>query len=171
MSRLKLRCFVPDQIAEFESMALVVQRQLFEIGVDLDLEPVPPGELVRRLQRVEFQSFLVQLAGAKVLSWPYLFLHSPEPGQVPLVNWGYTAADKALDRIRNARSDDEVRVAVAELQRVLYDDPPAVFIAWDERARAVSRRFEIPTEPGQDILRTLWQWRPAPARDTLRAGT
>ncbi len=170
-ARLTLHCLVPDQMAEFESMALVLQKQLFRIRVDLDLEVVPAEELVGRLQRAEFQSFLVQLAGAKVLSLPYWFLHSPERDRASAINWGYTAADKALDRIRYARSDDEVRAGVAELQRVLYDDPPAAFIAWDERARAVSRRFEIPTEPGQDILRTLWRWRPAPARETLRAGT
>ncbi len=170
-ARLTLHCLVPHQMAEFESMALVLQKQLFRVGIDLELLAVPATELIRLMQSGAFQTFLLQLTGARVLSVHYWFLHSPEPGQVPLVNWGYTAADKALDRIRYARSDEEVRAGVAELQRVLYDDPPAAFIAWDERARAVSRRFEIPTEPGQDILRTLWQWRPAPARDTLRAGT
>jgi hypothetical protein len=94
---------------------------------------------------------------------PYQFLHSPVPGSPALLDSGYAAADGALDRLRLASSDDEVRAAVGGLQRVLYDDPPGVFIAWDERARAVSRRFFVPSTPGRDILQNFWQVRPAAA--------
>jgi peptide/nickel transport system substrate-binding protein len=167
--RLRLACLLPSDWPFYETMALVVQRQLYDVGVDLDLEPVPAQELTARLQKGDFDVFLFNLANARRLSWPYRFLHTPGPGRAALVNWGYAAADTVLDRIRYARSDDEVRAAVAELQRVLYYDPPAVFIAWDERARAVSRRFQIPGEPRRDILQTLWQWRPVPPRAALRA--
>ena len=53
-----------------------------------------------------------------------------------------------------------------EVQRVLVDDPPAVFIAWDETARAVGRRFRIPVAPGRDILSSLSQWRPRSTGDS-----
>jgi hypothetical protein len=46
------------------------------------------------------------------------------------------------------------------LQEVAVEDPPAVFLAWGQRARAVSRRFEVHVEPGRDILTTLRLWRP-----------
>ena len=48
-------------------------------------------------------------------------------------------------------------------QRAIVDDPPAIFLAWSERARAVSTRFEVPVEPGRDILSTLRLWRPVGA--------
>ena len=36
------------------------------------------------------------------------------------------------------------------------DDPPAIFLAWSERARAVSNRFVVPPpEAGRDVLSTL----------------
>ena len=42
------------------------------------------------------------------------------------------------------------------------DDPPAIFLAWSERARAVSKRFDVPPpKPGRDILGTLRLWKPA----------
>ena len=69
--------------------------------------------------------------------------------------------DAALDRIRHARHDDEYRAGVAAFQQAIVDDPPAIFLAWSERARAVSRRFDVPAEPGRDILATLRLWRPA----------
>ena len=68
-------------------------------------------------------------------------------------------------------TDDEVRAGVAELQRVLYDDPPAAFITWDERARAVSRRFIVPAEPGVDVFPSIWRWKAAPASDQVGGGT
>ena len=43
----------------------------------------------------------------------------------------------------------------------------AVFLAWQERARAVSRRFSVPSEPGRDILGTLRLWKSA--ADTRQA--
>jgi hypothetical protein len=42
----------------------------------------------------------------------------------------------------------------------MVDDPPAIFLAWSERARAISTRFDVPVEPGRDILSTLRLWRP-----------
>ena len=45
---------------------------------------------------------------------------------------------------------------------VQANDPPAVFIDWTQRARALSRDFQVPVERGRDILGTIQQWRPAP---------
>jgi hypothetical protein len=42
------------------------------------------------------------------------------------------------------------------------EDPPALFLAWSVRARAVSRRFIVPAaEPGRDVLSTLRLWKPS----------
>jgi len=70
--------------------------------------------------------------------------------------------DDALDRIRHAASEDEYRAGVTGFQQAIVDDPPALFLAWGERARAVSRRFVVPVQQdGRDVLATLRLWRPA----------
>jgi hypothetical protein len=72
--------------------------------------------------------------------------------------------DAALDRLRGARSDDEYRAGVTAFQQAIVDDPPALFLAWGERARAVSRRFDVRApEKGRDVLATLRLWRPVAA--------
>jgi hypothetical protein len=76
-----------------------------------------------------------------------------------LNNSGYHAADAALDRIKHARSDEETKAAVAALERVMHDDPPAAFLAWQSTMRAVSTRFDMATERDHDILSSIWQWR------------
>jgi peptide/nickel transport system substrate-binding protein len=163
--RFRLKCLLPSDVAQFEGFALFIQKNLHDVGVALDLEPVTTRTLIGRMGPGDFDTFLFEMANARTLSWPYRFLHSARDGAPVLLDWGYQGADAALDRIRHASNDDEIRAGVGALQRALYDDPPAVFISWDERSRAVSRRFQVPARPGYDVFTSalLWQWKPAPA--------
>jgi hypothetical protein len=95
----------------------------------------------------------------------YEFWHSHEQGRL---NTGYRSADAVLDRIRRARTDDEVRKGTAELVQILHDDPPAAFLAWKTTSRAVSTNFDVAQEPGRDILSNIWKWRPAGAAPVRR---
>ena len=164
-ARFRLSCLLPDDVALFEGFGLFVQKNLYDVGVALDLEPVPSRILMERFSSGNFDTFLFEMANARSLSWPYRFLHSAAEGSPVLLNWGYRGADEALDRIRHSADDDQIRAGVSALQRALYDDPPAVFISWDERSRAVSRRFDVPARPGYDVFTSalLWQWKPARA--------
>jgi ABC-type transport system substrate-binding protein len=148
-------------------MALEVQRQLQEVGVVLTLEAVSGSELLERLDAGNFECALADIISGPNLLRPYWFWHSDGP-----FNWGrFKSAqiDQALDGVRHASNDDDYRHAVSAFQQAILDDPPAIFLAWSERARAVSTRFEVPVEPGRDILSTLRSWRPA--ADKVRDST
>ena len=123
------------------------------------LKPVPLDALAARAASGDFDAFIHEFAG-RSLSWVYEFWRS-RPGM--LADSGYRAADAALDNMKAARSDEEVRAAVAELTRVLHADPPAAFLAWQQQSRAVSTAFDVAPEPDRDILSNLWLWRPSPA--------
>jgi len=58
-----------------------------------------------------------------------------------------------------ARNDAEYKAGAAAFQRAMIEDPPAIFLAWSERLRAVSTRFDVYVEPGRDIFSTLRLWR------------
>jgi hypothetical protein len=55
-----------------------------------------------------------------------------------------------------------MRTLTQRLQRVMLEDPPALFIAWNERARALRREFVLPEEANSDLIWTLHQWTRAP---------
>jgi hypothetical protein len=43
----------------------------------------------------------------------------------------------------------------------MLDDPPALFLAWNERARAIRRNFRIVQDPARDPadpVYTIWKW-------------
>ena len=66
--------------------------------------------------------------------------------------------------LRTAPSEDAFRTAAADVQKAFLDDPPAIFLAWPERARAVSKRFNVTTDPTRpDVLGTMRLWKPAAA--------
>ena len=153
--RFKFTCLVYTGDSRFEHLAILVQKQLADVGVDMELLPVKDAtQLEARLGKGDFDAFLFEMV-ARPISWTYAFWHSQKNG--PLGS-GYKAADAALDRLRGARSDDEVRAAVAELTRVLHDDPPAAFLVWQMNLRAVSDRFDVMPEKGRDIYSNVWQW-------------
>jgi len=162
--RIHFTCLIsPDALTE--RVALEVKRQLEGAGVDMAVEELTQEQLLERLGKQDYEATLIEFISGPTLFRPSLVWHSGAP-----FNWGHFGGpniDKALDAVRFSGSDAEYRTAVASLNQNFADDPPAVFLAWQERARAVSRRFSVPSEPGRDILGTLRLWKPA--ADTRQA--
>ena len=167
-SRLRLRCMYYAEDSRFDRLAMVLQKQLSKIGVDVEMEPAGAQEFMARAGSGKFDLFLNEMNSGRSLSWLQRFWHSPEAGSTAFFNSGYVAADGAIDRLRIAQSDDETRAAVADLQRVLYDDPPAVFLYWPQITRAVDTHFQVPDSDVADVLGTIWQWRRQPTLEARR---
>jgi len=156
---LKLTCLMaPD--SPFERIAMTVKRQLAAVGVDLLPEEVPVDELSKRAGAGQYETLLIELISGQTIFRPYVVWHSQGP-----FNWGKfgtSTSDAALERLRHAQSDDEYRDAVDGLQQNFMDDPPAIFLAWSVRARAISKRFVVPdVEPGRDVVSAIRLLKPA----------
>jgi ABC-type transport system substrate-binding protein len=159
--RLQFSCLVPERVAPHDRIAIVLQKQLFDIGVDMAIEPVPVAELIGRLASGEYDAALLDLSSGASLAPLYPYWHSSGPSFGDL---GYDAADAALDALQAATTDDQIRSAVSALQQVFYDDPPAIFLCWPETTRALSRRFVIP-DPELDLGSSVARWYPATGVD------
>ena len=152
---VRFTCLVPAD-SVYERVALVVKRQLAAASVDMQVEEITQDELVARVDKNDFEAILVDAISGPSLFRSYHRWHSGGTSEVssPII-------DAALDDIRHAASDDQYRAGVTAFQQAIVNDPPAIFLAWGERARAVSRRFDVPVpESGRDVLATLRMWRP-----------
>lgn len=158
-ARFSFTCLVHEGDARFERLALVLQRQLSGIGIDMRLQPVPQDELTARITAGRYDAYLFELVNARTLSFPYQFWHSRTS---PLAT-GYSAADAALDRLQTAATEHEVRAAVSDVMRVMRADPPAVFLVWPREARAADRTIALPYEQDRDVFGMLWRARSAPS--------
>jgi hypothetical protein len=96
--------------------------------------------------------------GGRSLRWVYEFWHSHGPGQGQF-DGGYRSADAVLDRIKAAPTDEEIRQGVTELIKIIREDPPAAFLAWQMTSRAVSTKFDVAFEADREIFGNLWKWR------------
>jgi ABC-type transport system substrate-binding protein len=156
-SRLRFKCIFATNFPMWERIALMVQRDLSQIGVDMQLETLSIDELNRRITTGDFDAVLLDLVAGNATSRPYFFWYSTSK-QNP---WGYRdeAVDQALDRLRYAADDDATRAAFHDLQSEMLNDPPAVFLAFGQTTRALSRRFQAAAPPGGDVFRTISEWR------------
>jgi peptide/nickel transport system substrate-binding protein len=158
---VRFKCLVRPAL---ERMALVIKRQLEGIGVEMSIEEAPLDSILQAIANRTFDAVLAETIGGPSIFRPYEIWYSrgsANPGGL-----GNPQFDAALDRIRYAANDAEYRSAVAFLQKATVEDPPAIFLAWPERARAVSRRFAVPAESRLDVLPTLRMWRPVNAEKT-----
>jgi peptide/nickel transport system substrate-binding protein len=144
----------------YERLALVVKQQLAEASVDMTVKEVTPDELIQAGRGRNYEALLIEVVSGPSMFRSFRHFYSKVPFELKPA--GNSFIDAALDRIRRAPSDEEYRQGVVDFQRAIVDDPPEVFLIWAERARAVNRRFDIPTpEDGRDIINTARLWRPA----------
>ena len=156
--RLSFTCLVLLDVPPYEHMALLLQRNLADVGVDMRIEAASVDTYASRAISGDYDAVLLDLSAGPGLIRLYSTWHSSSG-----LNFGYRSADAALEALRLAPDEATMRQAAANVQRVLFGDPPGIFLCWTETARALSRRFESPTvEPGYDVLGTLWRWRPMP---------
>jgi peptide/nickel transport system substrate-binding protein len=158
-SRLRLTCLIPEGFIVYEHVALEVQRQLADIDVDLRFDVQPVATYGQRMNDGDFETALVDLASGAGLSRSSTFWRSPKRQHV-YTSFGYEnpETEALFESLRGATSDSEVRSITRQLQEAFRRNPPAIFLAWNERARAVPGDFDIAVERDTDPLPNLWRW-------------
>jgi peptide/nickel transport system substrate-binding protein len=159
--QIRFSCLVPPDTIN-ERLALEVKRQLELVGVTMALEQASQDEITQRIATRRYEAALLEVISGPTLFRPYYFWHSDAPANSG--GWGNSAIDTALDRVRYAATDNDYRQSVEAIQQAFVDDPPAIFLAWSVRARAVSNRFSVPPpESGREIMSNLRLWKPVDA--------
>jgi peptide/nickel transport system substrate-binding protein len=164
-ARLRFTCLLPSNFNILERVALELQKQLYSAGIDMQFQVIPIDEYDARIRDGKFEAVLVDLISGPTPGRTYIFWRSGR--QFKGLNvFGYEnpEAEKFYDILRTSTNDGAVRSATRGLQKALLDDPPALFLAWNQHARAVRRDFQIPQEPGRDPIQSLWRWTPAIGR-------
>jgi ABC-type transport system substrate-binding protein len=157
--RFQFTCLIPANFALVERVALEVQKQLYNAGVDMQFEVIPIGEFDSRIREGRFEAMLIDMISGPTVGRVHNFWRSTKHFKGFNV-FGYenSEAERLFNLIAQSTNDVAVRSATSRLQRVLLDDPPALFLAWTQSSRAVRRQFRVVEEPGRDPLYTIWRW-------------
>ena len=164
-ARLRFVTLIPENFSVWERIALHVQRDLFKIGVDMQFKVVPVREFNKLIVSGEFDAALIDIISGPTPERPFLFWRSARVFQGPYNVFGYENrdAESMFDVIRTSTNEAAIRSATGRLQRAMSDDPPALFLAWTERARAIRRDIVVPPTDRPDIMWTLASWTRRPA--------
>ena len=156
VANLKFVCLIPQNFELWERLALMVQRDLAEIGVDMELESVPFEAFNKRISEGDFDAVLTEMISGFSASRPFYFWHSTAPANF----FGYRnmTVDAAFEGMQRASSEAEYRQAFRRFQQATFEDPPAIFLAWGQTARAVGRRFHVVRSDSGDIRTTIGDW-------------
>lgn len=157
-SRFSFTCLVYDD-PQFERIALMIQRQLFDIGVDMRIELVGLDAFGPRAAAGDFDAFLVRANAGRSLDFTYRLWRSAKPNQEPLQSSGYTGADALLDTLRRSTSDEDMQRTVANLIEKFQEDAPAVFIAWLEVTKAIDADIDVGEANAEDPFTNIGEWR------------
>jgi peptide/nickel transport system substrate-binding protein len=158
---IRFTCLLPANFSILERLALEVQRQLYNVGVDMQFQVLPVDEFNTRISQGQFEATMLDMISGPSLGRAYIFWRSSRRFK-GLNTFGYENddAERMFDLLRTSTNDGAVRSSMNRLQRVLQDDPPALFLAWNDRTMAVRRDFKVVDEPGRDPFYTIWRWAP-----------
>jgi glutathione transport system substrate-binding protein len=160
--RLRFTCLIPSNFGVWEEVALELQRQLYDVGVDMQFDVVSFAEYDRRMRAGEFETVFTDLISGPALSRPYIFWASASAlDGLNVFGYENPKVERLFGELRSSVDESNVRSATRRLQWELMDDPPALFLTWSQRARAVRTDFRVVRETDRDPLMTLWRWTPA----------
>lgn len=161
-ARLTFTCLLLRDFSLHERLALELQKQLYDIGVDVQFDLVTTQEFNERMSAGRFEAVLIDMISGPSFGRPYIFFRSAKNFE-GMNQFGYenAEAERLFETLRSsALNEAATRSATNRLQRVFLDDPPALFLAWSERARVVGRRITPVIDPDRDPVLTMWRWMP-----------
>ena len=166
-SRFRFTCLIPENFTVLERVALEVQKQLYNVGIDMQFEVVPSKEFDARIREGKFEAILIDMISGPTIGRSYMFWRSTRRFPRGLNVFGYEnlEAERLFDVLRTSTNEIATQSAFIRLQEVLVDDPPALFLAWNERSRAVRRDFQVVQDPQRDPadpVYTIWRWTNVP---------
>jgi ABC-type oligopeptide transport system substrate-binding subunit len=130
----------------------------------MQFRPVAAKEYLALIAAGDFDAVIMDMISAPTPARPWIFWRSRRSYQGPDNVYGYEnpEAERLFTSLNTLANDAAVRSATSRLQQVFLNDPPALFLAWNSRARAIRRDFILPAGTG-DPLASLWKWKGAAA--------
>jgi peptide/nickel transport system substrate-binding protein len=158
-ARFRFTCLVPANFSIWERVALEVQRQLYNVGVDMQFKVVPIEEFDALIRSRNFEAAVIDMISGPTIGRVHNFWRSAKHFQgLNLFGYENPEAERLFSVLRESTNEVAVRSATSRLQRVMMDDPPALFLAWSQGSRAIRREFKVGGEPGVDPLDTIGRW-------------
>jgi peptide/nickel transport system substrate-binding protein len=143
----------------WERIGLEVQRQLYVVGVDMKFQVVPIEQFDTLIREGRFEAAVIDMISGPTIGRVHNFWRSAKDFKgFNFFGYENPEAERLFNALRASTNEATVRSVTSRLQRVMIDDPPALFLAWNQGTRAIRREFEVLAEGQADPIDTIWRW-------------
>ena len=155
-SRLRFTCLLVDTEQGYDRIALYLQKQFAEIGVDMQIQPVSIKDFGARVNSGQFDAFLMELVSARSLTWTYTFGTLAARSSTPAIRLPTGPSTACASPRATTRPAPPSPSCTGLLRRSAGD-----LHRLPEAAQAVRSTFEVPADSNPDVMGTLWRWTPS----------
>lgn len=146
--------------------AVILQAMLKEVGVEVNLAEVETNALFETMRKREYEAALSGWSASLFVD-PSTVWHSDTPERRYDFNFtGYSnpAADALMDKGLATPDPKDAAPTWKELQRVVYEDQPYLFLYWRDDVVALHERFDGAKVDILSSLNDLHAWSVQPAK-------
>lgn len=149
LTELQLRIDVPTESASAQQMALLLQKQLTASGIGLDIQTSAWREILSRHRAGNFEIVPMGRSYPSPTVWnPRQNYHSAGDSRT---GFGSAETDALIDRILTTFDEEERTELYRQLQAIIYEEQPEIYLFSPRTRIALHRRFDtelIPIAPG-----------------------
>lgn len=130
---------------EGQTLASIVRENAKKAGIDVVIETVDPSAFTQDVRQMNYDMVPLRMRANPSVDDPYQWWHSgsDQPGGGNRRGYHSDAADKVIDEIRTAETKSELDSNYYELQEILYEEQPVLFLYIPLERIAVSKKFDI----------------------------
>lgn len=140
--RLRFKLYYITDFGEIKRMADMLTQQLFEIGIEVESIPVIMNEFMdKQFISGNYDAILGILnASSPETKWQSRSIH--EGDSFNLSNYSNKDVDTLFDEASKTADDKERKRIYGEIDRIVHEDAPAVFLYTPVWFSAISKRFK-----------------------------
>ena len=130
---------------EGQMLANIVRENAKKAGFDVVIETVDPSEFNQDVRQANYDLVPLRLRASPSFDEPYQSWHSgsDKPGGGNRRGYHSIAADSVIDEIRTAETEAERDSNYYELQEILYEEQPVIFLYIPLERIVVSKKYDI----------------------------
>ena len=143
--KLTLDFKIPAGNKTREDIGLLIQEDLKRVGIALSITSREGSVYMQDMDKRDFEISYAQFSMDPVMADPKQMWSTTEAtvGGSNICGFGTEATDKLIDNLR-AEMNDEKRIAMyKDLQQVIHDEIPCVFMFIPVNRQAIPKRFDV----------------------------
>jgi len=146
---------VQNGILRLKNLAIAMQAQLRDVGVDLQIQLLEPNRFSQLAREHDFKVILWSFGNNPKVD-PYIQWHSE--GQYNWMGYDDPETDALLEGARTVDSLEEAQRMVREAQARVFEAHPATFLFWEDEITGIHERFQGVSMNTFTVLEDVETW-------------